>query len=217
MMTMKFMIEYIDPSPTSSDPTTKLISPSISILVTKHNLSLSVKYSLPYFVFILRLGVKLLARQHLRAGNVSSSWNCLAPFFFVQSNFTSAFWAITTQALFLLFPLQAGPSDLTAIPHMWVVSLGSVTTCPHCFAALFSCFLRMYYKVQICVDFSVKCSLYITSRWWYCGVTKRWYRGTRLPPLLLVVETANCPILSSANINPREDFPFAHHHFYQIK
>ena len=37
------------------------------------------------------------------------------------------------------------------------------------------------------------------------------------PPLLLVVETANCPILSSANINPRDDFPFAHHHFYQIK
>ena len=91
---------------------------------------------MPYFVFIHRLGVKLLARQHLRAGNVSSSWNCLAPFFFAQSNFTSAFWAITTQALFLLFPLQAGPSDLTAIPHMWVVSLGSVTTCPHCFAAL---------------------------------------------------------------------------------
>ena len=111
------------------------------------------KYSLPYFVFIHRLGVKLLARQHLRAGNVSSSWNCLAPFFFAQSNFTSAFWAITTQALFLLFPLQAGPSDLTAIPHMWVVSLGSVTTCPHCFAALFSCFLRVYYKVQLCVDF----------------------------------------------------------------
>ena len=38
---------------------------------------------------------------------------------------------------------------------------------------------------------------------------------TRLPPLLLVVETANCPILSSANINPRDDFPFAHRHFYQ--
>ena len=55
IMTMKFMIEYIDPPPTSSDPTTKLISPSISILVTKHNLSLSVKYSLPYFVFIHRL------------------------------------------------------------------------------------------------------------------------------------------------------------------
>ena len=169
------------------------------------------------FLYIGYLGVKLLARQHLRAGNVSSSWNCLAPFFFAQSNFTSAFWAITTQALFLLFPLQAGPSDLTAIPHMWVVSLGSVTTCPHCFATLFSCFLRMYYKVQVCVDFSVKCSLYITSRWWFCRVTKRWYRGTRLPPLLLVVETANCPILSSANINPQDDFPFAHRHFDQIE
>ena len=116
--------------------------------------------------------------------NISSSWNCLAPFFFAQSNFTSAFWAITTQALFLRFPFQAGPCDLTAIPHMWVVSLGSVTTCPHCFAALFSCLFRMYYKVQLCVDFSVKCCLYITSRRWYCGVTKRWYRGTGLPPLL---------------------------------
>ena len=113
--------------------------------------------------------------------NISSSWNCLAPFFFTQSNFTSAFWAITTQALFLLFPLQAGPCDLTAIPHMWVVSLGSVTTCPHCFAALFSCLFRMYYKVQLCVDFSFKCCLYITSRRWYRGVTKRCYRGTWLP------------------------------------
>ena len=147
------------------------------------------KYSLPYFVFIHRLGVKLLARQHLRAGNVSSSWNCLAPFFFVQSNFTSAFWAITTQALFLLFPLQAGPSDLTAIPHMWVVSLGSVTTCPHCFAALFSCFLRRYYKVQLCVDFSVKCCLYINSWRWYRRVTKQWYRSLHcflwLKPLIV--------------------------------
>ena len=37
------------------------------------------------------------------------------------------------------------------------------------------------------------------------------------PPLLLVVETANCPILSSANINPQDDFHFAHRHFERIK
>ena len=177
------------------------------------------KYPLPYFVFIHRLPW----RQTVSA-STSQSRKCLiklelsSSLLFRSIKFHKRVLGDNHSGFVFALPSSSWALRLDSDPSHVGCFFGICYYVPTLLCCSFLVLLAgVLQSAAMCWFFSVKCCLYITSWQWYRHVTKRWYRGTRLPPLLLVVETANCPILSSANINPQDDFPFAHRHFDQIE